>query len=114
MFFISMHFMDQVCMPDITFKYSEVNAMSFVDPLNISVEDQVENIFLENKEDFPFSLLAASLSSSITGWIGNYSSKTLPPPSSQPTPQFWTNRRILFKVCFRPIKATAFVAFDQS
>ena len=52
---------------------------------------QGKNSCGENKEDFPFSLLAASLSSSITGWIGNYTSKTLPPPSSQPTRPFWTN-----------------------
>ena len=43
---------------DVTFKCAEVNSMSFVDPVNISVQDQVENICVENKEDFPFFLIS--------------------------------------------------------
>ena len=64
-----MYFLGQVCpdryihissyaCSDMTFKRAEVNAMSFVDPVNISVQDQVENICVENKEDFPFFLIS--------------------------------------------------------
>ena len=64
-----MYFLGQVCpdryihissyaCSDMTFKCAEVNSMSFVDPVNISVQDQVENMFVENKEDFPFFLIS--------------------------------------------------------